>query len=397
VSLRTSGLDVISPPIFGAPPVTTLNTPAGTPARIGELGQRERRERRLRGRLAHHVQPAASAGPTLRVIIADGKFHGVIAAHHADRLLQHEEALVGRDGGNHVAVDALGFLGEPLDERGAVGDLAARFGERLALLGGHDVARSSWLASIRSLQRRRMAPRSLAVRAAQAGIAARAASIARRDPGRIICVGMNYLEHIHEMGRKRPAYPGVFIRFNDSMVGHGQPVCRPQISTQYDYEGELAVVIGRPARYLEAAQALDYVAGYTCLLDGSVRDWQNHTTQFIPGKNFPASGSCGPWLVTTDEVPDPAKLKLSTRVNGETVQSAPLSDLCFDIPQIVAYCSGFCQLNPGDIIATGTPSGVGFARKPPRWLKAGDRVEVEIDGIGVLANTVVDEACAERR
>ena len=217
------------------------------------------------------------------------------------------------------------------------------------------------------------------------------------DPGRIICVGMNYLEHIHEMGRKRSAYPGVFIRFNDSMVGHGQPVRRPQISTQYDYEGELAVVIGRPARYLEAAQALDYVAGYTCLLDGSVRDWQNHTTQFIPGKNFPASGSCGPWLVTTDEIPDPARLKLSTRVNGETVQAAPLSDLCFDVPQIVAYCSGFCQLNPGDIIATGTPSGVGFARKPPRWLKAGDQVEVEIDGIGVLANTVVDEACAEGR
>ncbi len=211
------------------------------------------------------------------------------------------------------------------------------------------------------------------------------------DPARIICVGMNYLEHIHEMGRKRPEYPGVFIRFTDSMVGHRQPVYRPRISTQYDYEGELAVVIGRRARYLKAAEALDYVAGYTCLLDGSVRDWQNHTTQFVPGKNFPASGSCGPWLVTGDEIPDPSTLKLCTRVNGETVQAAPLSDLCFDVPQIVAYCSGFCQLNPGDIIATGTPSGVGFARKPPRWLKAGDRIEVEIDGIGVLANTVVDE------
>ena len=212
------------------------------------------------------------------------------------------------------------------------------------------------------------------------------------DPARIICVGMNYLEHIHEMGRKRPEYPGVFIRFTDSMVGHKQPVYRPRISTQYDYEGELAVVIGRPARYLKAAEALDYVSGYTCLLDGSVRDWQNHTTQFVPGKNFPASGSCGPWLVTGDEIPDPSTLKLSTRVNGETVQAAPLSDLCFDVPRIVAYCSGFCQLNPGDIIATGTPSGVGFARKPPRWLKAGDRIEVEIDRIGVLANTVVDEA-----
>lgn len=212
------------------------------------------------------------------------------------------------------------------------------------------------------------------------------------DPARIICVGMNYLEHIHEMGRKRPAYPSLFMRFTDTMVGHGQPVFRPRISTEYDYEGELAVVIGRKARYLNETEAPDYIAGYTCFLDGSVRDWQNHTTQFGPGKNFPASGSCGPWLVTTDELPDLSQRRLATRVNGETLQSTTFSDLCFKVPQIVAYCSGFCQLNPGDIIATGTPSGVGFARKPPRWLQAGDRVEVEIDGIGVLANTVVDEA-----
>ncbi len=211
------------------------------------------------------------------------------------------------------------------------------------------------------------------------------------DPARIICVGMNYLEHIHEMGRKRPAYPSLFTRFNDTMVGHRQPVLRPRISTEYDYEGELAVVIGRTARYLNEAEALDYIAGYTCFLDGSVRDWQNHTTQFGPGKNFPASGSCGPWLVTADELPDLSQLRLQTRVNAEVLQSTTFSDLCFKVPQIVAYCSGFCQLNPGDIIATGTPSGVGFARKPPRWLKAGDRVEVEIDGIGILANTVVDE------
>lgn len=211
------------------------------------------------------------------------------------------------------------------------------------------------------------------------------------DPARIICIGVNYLKHIHEMGRKRPAYPSLFTRFNDTMVGHGQPVLQPRISTEYDYEGELAVVIGRTARYLSEAQAPDYIAGYTCFFDGSVRDWQNHTSQFSPGKNFPASGSCGPWLVTADEMPDLSKARLQTRVNSEVLQSAPLSDLCFKVPQIVAYCSGFCQLNPGDIIATGTPSGVGFARKPPRWLKAGDRIEVEIDGIGVLANTVVDE------
>ncbi|MCL4792141.1 MAG: fumarylacetoacetate hydrolase family protein [Gammaproteobacteria bacterium] len=211
------------------------------------------------------------------------------------------------------------------------------------------------------------------------------------DPARIICVGMNYLEHIHEMGRKRPAYPSLFTRFNDTMVGHGQPVLRPRISTEYDYEGELAVVIGRSARYLKETEAADCIAGYSCFFDGSVRDWQNHTTQFGPGKNFPSSGSCGPWLVTADEVPELSALGLQTCVNGEILQSAPFSDLCFTVPQIVAYCSGFCQLNPGDIIATGTPSGVGFARKPPRWLKAGDRVEVRIDGIGVLANTVVDE------
>ena len=216
-------------------------------------------------------------------------------------------------------------------------------------------------------------------------------SIPIPDPARIICVGMNYLEHIHEMGRKRPAYPSLFTRFNDTMVGHEQPILRPRISTEYDYEGELAVVIGRTARYLTETDALDYIAGYSCFLDGSVRDWQNHTTQFSPGKNSPASGSCGRWLVTADEIPDLSQLRLQTRINAEVLESTTFSDLCFNVPQIVAYCSGFCQLNPGDIIATGTPSGVGFARKPPRWLKAGDRVEVEIDGIGILANTVIDE------
>ncbi|MEO8445505.1 MAG: fumarylacetoacetate hydrolase family protein [Gammaproteobacteria bacterium] len=212
------------------------------------------------------------------------------------------------------------------------------------------------------------------------------------DPGRILCVGINYLKHIEEMGREKPAYPTLFTRFPDTLVGHGEPVMRPRISTRYDYEGELALVIGKPARYVPAAEALDYVAGYTCFLDGSVRDWQQHTTQFIPGKNFPSTGACGPWLVTTDEIPDPAVLRLETRVNGEVLQAAPVSDLCFDVRRIVEYCSGFCQLNPGDIIATGTPSGVGFARKPPRWLVPGDVVEVEISGIGILRNTVVDEA-----
>jgi 2-keto-4-pentenoate hydratase/2-oxohepta-3-ene-1,7-dioic acid hydratase in catechol pathway len=210
-------------------------------------------------------------------------------------------------------------------------------------------------------------------------------------PGRILCVGVNYLGHIREMGREKPDYPTLFVRFPDSLVGHDQPLVRPRASTEYDYEGELAFVVGRPARDVPVDRALDYVAGYTIFMDGSVRDFQRHTTQFIPGKNFPASGSCGPWLVTADEIPDPAVLELRTRVNGEELQSAPVGDLCITVPEILAYCSRFCRLEPGDLIATGTPSGVGFARKPPRWLTPGDRVEVEISGIGILRNTVVAE------
>ncbi|MDH4022232.1 MAG: fumarylacetoacetate hydrolase family protein [Gammaproteobacteria bacterium] len=211
------------------------------------------------------------------------------------------------------------------------------------------------------------------------------------EPARILCVGVNYLAHIHEMGRERPDYPTLFTRFPDSLVGHRESIVRPRLSTHYDYEGELAIVIGRAARYVRAENALDHVAGYTCFLDGSVRDWQRHTTQFLPGKNFPGTGSCGPWLVTTDEISDPDSLVLQTRVNGEILQRAPISDLCFDVRQIIEYCSGFCVLNPGDIIATGTPSGVGFARTPPRWLIPGDVVEVDISGIGVLCNKVIDE------
>ncbi len=210
-------------------------------------------------------------------------------------------------------------------------------------------------------------------------------------PARIICVGINYLEHIREMGREKPDYPTLFTRFPDSLVGHAEALVRPRLSGEYDYEGELAIVIGKPARYVTAAEALEYIAGYTCFIDGSVRDWQRHTTQFIPGKNFPATGGCGPWLVTTDEIPDPARLEIKTRVNGEVLQAAPVSDLCFDVGRIIEYCSSFCQLNPGDIIATGTPSGVGFARKPPRWLQAGDVVEVEISGIGILRHSVINE------
>ena len=215
------------------------------------------------------------------------------------------------------------------------------------------------------------------------------------DPGRILCIGMNYLEHIREMGREPPAYPAMFIRFADSLVGHGQPLIRPKVSSQFDYEGELAVVIGTPARHVHRDHALQHVAGYTCLMDGSLRDYQRHTSQFTAGKNFRHSGALGPWLVTADEIPDPSRLTLQTRVSGELLQEGAISDLCIDIPATIAYLSTICELQPGDIISTGTPSGVGAARKPPRWLQPGDTVEVEISGIGVLSNPVIDEA--ERR
>jgi 2-keto-4-pentenoate hydratase/2-oxohepta-3-ene-1,7-dioic acid hydratase in catechol pathway len=211
------------------------------------------------------------------------------------------------------------------------------------------------------------------------------------NPRRIICVGINFMAHIREMGREPPEYPWLFVRWPDSQVGHRQPLVKPFASGKYDFEGELAVIIGKPARHVRAADALDYVAGYSCFMDGSVRDWQNHGTQFTPGKNFKASGSFGPWLVTSDEIPDPSVLNLETRLNGQLMQQAPLSDLRFDVPTLIEYCSTFAELQPGDVISTGTPGGVGFARKPPVWLQPGDTIEVEIDGIGVLQNPIVAE------
>lgn len=210
-------------------------------------------------------------------------------------------------------------------------------------------------------------------------------------PGRIICVGINFMPHILEMGREPPSYPWLFVRWPDSQVGHGQPLVKPFASEKYDFEGELAVIIGKPARHVRAADALTYVAGYSCFMDGSVRDWQNHGSQFTPGKNFKSSGSFGPWLVTTDEIPNPATLNLETRLNGQLMQKAPLADLCFDVPALIEYCSTFAELQPGDVISTGTPGGVGFARKPPVWLQPGDTIEVAIDGIGVLENPVIAE------
>jgi 2-keto-4-pentenoate hydratase/2-oxohepta-3-ene-1,7-dioic acid hydratase in catechol pathway len=211
------------------------------------------------------------------------------------------------------------------------------------------------------------------------------------DPDKILCVGVNYRPHIEEMGREVPEFPVVFVRFPGSLVAHGQPVIRPQVSEQFDFEGELAVVIGKRARHVERSRALDYVAGYCCFMDGSVRDWQKHTMQFTPGKNFMMSGSAGPWLVAGEEVLDPSVLTISTRVNGIVMQEGRLAELVFDVPTLIEYCSTFSELLPGDVIATGTPGGVGAARTPPVWLKDGDLVEVDIPGVGLLSNRVENE------
>ncbi len=211
--------------------------------------------------------------------------------------------------------------------------------------------------------------------------------------GKILCVGVNYRPHIEEMGREVPDYPVVFVRFPESLVQNGEAIIRPAVSEQLDFEGELAVVIGETAHRVGRQEALDYVAGYCCFMDGSVRDWQRHTTQFTPGKNFDRSGAIGP-MVAASEIPDPTVLELTTRVNGQVMQQGRVADLVFDIPTLIEYCSTFATLQAGDVIATGTPGGVGAARTPPVWLAAGDRVEVEISHIGVLVNDVRDENSA---
>ena len=211
------------------------------------------------------------------------------------------------------------------------------------------------------------------------------------NPDKIICVGVNYRPHAEEMGRDLSERPLLFVRFPGSLVGHGSPVIRPRASEQFDFEGEFAVVIGRACRHVKRSDALDVIAGYSCFMDGSVRDWQRHTSQFIPGKNFDRSGAMGPQLVTRDEVSDLAALGLVTRVNDEIMQQGRLDELIFDVPALLEYCSTFTELLPGDIIATGTPGGVGAARTPPVWLQPGDRVSVTIDAIGRLDSVVSDE------
>lgn len=209
------------------------------------------------------------------------------------------------------------------------------------------------------------------------------------DPARVLCAGVNYEEHRLETGRDPSASPTIFTRYPSSLVGHGVSVVGPFESERFDYEGELAVVIGTPGRRIAEADALRHVAGYSCFMDGSVRDWQRKTSQFTPGKNFDASGSFGPWLVTADDVGDPQALRLRTYLDGDVVQEASTADMIFTVAELVAFCSTFTTLEAGDVIATGTPGGVGDKRTPPRYLVPGSKVVVEVGGVGRLENDVV--------
>jgi 2-keto-4-pentenoate hydratase/2-oxohepta-3-ene-1,7-dioic acid hydratase in catechol pathway len=212
------------------------------------------------------------------------------------------------------------------------------------------------------------------------------------NPGKIWCCGLNYGEHVRETNREVTEQPTFFLRVADSQVGHEQAMVRPPESTQFDYEAEIAVVIGRPGRRIAEADAGKHVAGYACYNDGSVRDWQRHTSQWVPGKNFWRTGGFGPWMVTADEIPFDTVMTLTTRLNGVEMQRATTDMMIHSIARQIAYVSTIAPLEAGDVIVTGTPGGVGARRTPPVWMKAGDVCEIEVDRVGVLRNPIADEA-----
>lgn len=213
------------------------------------------------------------------------------------------------------------------------------------------------------------------------------------NPSKAIAVGLNYVDHAAESPYKDPPkYPVLFHRYPSSWVAHDEALVRPKVSSDFDYEGEVAVIIGTAGRYISKDRALDHVAGYSLFNDGSIRDYQFKSHQWMMGKNFDATGSFGPTLVSADELPPGAVgLQLVTRLNGQVLQNANTRDMIFDVPTLVSVCSEVFELHPGDVIISGTPAGVGFARKPPIFMKQGDIVEVEVEGLGILRNTVVDE------
>jgi 2-keto-4-pentenoate hydratase/2-oxohepta-3-ene-1,7-dioic acid hydratase in catechol pathway len=210
------------------------------------------------------------------------------------------------------------------------------------------------------------------------------------NPGKILCVGLNYQDHVVETGRDNTEQPAIFIRVAESQVGHKQPIVRPKESKNLDFEAEIAVIIGRAGRRIAQKDAWSHIAGYSCYNDGSVRDWQRHTIQWTAGKNFTQTGAFGPWMVTADDIPPNTKMTLSCRLNGETMQKATTEQMIFKIPKIIEYCSSWTTLEPGDVLVTGTPGGVGARRNPPVWMKPGDKVEIEIDKVGILENSIAD-------
>lgn len=212
------------------------------------------------------------------------------------------------------------------------------------------------------------------------------------NPGKILCVGHNYEDHRKETNRAKTDYPSIFTRFADTQIAAGEAIRRPPESTMLDYEGELLLIVGKGGRRIHRDAAMEHVAGFACANDASIRDFQWHTSQFTPGKNFPGTCASGPWMVTPDEVGPLETLSITTRLNGEVMQQGRFDQLIFAIPDLIAYCSTFTTLSPGDLILTGTPGGVGAKRQPPVWMKAGDTVEITIDQIGTLTNPVLDEA-----
>jgi 2-keto-4-pentenoate hydratase/2-oxohepta-3-ene-1,7-dioic acid hydratase in catechol pathway len=215
-------------------------------------------------------------------------------------------------------------------------------------------------------------------------------------PEKIVCAVRNYMDHHQEvlaagMNRELSEQPPIFLRVWRSQCAHNQPIVRPHVSESLDWEGELAVIIGKGGRNIPESQAFDHVAGYSCYNDASIREWQFHAKQIASGKNFESTGGFGPWMVTADEIEPNRQLKLETRLNGEVIQSSHTGHMIFSIPKLINYASTIFTLTPGDVIATGTPAGVGWSKKPPRFMKPGDVCEVEIEGIGVLRNPIVQQ------
>jgi 2-keto-4-pentenoate hydratase/2-oxohepta-3-ene-1,7-dioic acid hydratase in catechol pathway len=212
------------------------------------------------------------------------------------------------------------------------------------------------------------------------------------NPNKIVCVGLNYGEHVRETGKQITESPALFLRMTESQVAHGQDIVRPPESERLDYEGEIAVIIGKGGRRISEADSWSHIAGYSCYNDGSIRDWQVATSQWTPGKNFWRTGGFGPWMVTADEIAPNQKMTLVTRLNGQEMQRATTEMMIHSIPRQIAYISAFIPLEPGDVIVTGTPGGIGNKRTPPVFMKPGDVVEIEVDAIGVLRNGIRDEA-----